>query len=207
MTDQPDMDAEAVLALLSERRALLEGHFRLSSGLHSSRYLQCARALQHPADAEALGRALADQWRAAARAGSRSHEVDAVVSPAIGGIVIGHEVGRALGVRALFVERPSGAAEGMVLRRGFHLADGERVLLVEDVVTTGRSTLEAAAAVCAGGAEPRGVACIANRSAADRLGDLPLVALADLDIPTWEPAGCPLCRQNIPLDKPGSRPT
>jgi orotate phosphoribosyltransferase len=184
---------------MSGAGALLEGHFRLSSGLHSPRYLQCAVALQHPALAEQLGSALATAWRSTASA-----TPDLVVSPALGGLIIGHETGRGLGIRACFTERVEGV---MTLRRGFRIEAEEGVLLVEDVITTGRSTLETEAVVRQAGGKPLGVACIANRSDKERLGDLPLVSLVRLDIPAFEPAECPLCAAGEPITKPGSRPS
>jgi len=193
------MTEQQALALLGEAGALLYGHFRLSSGLHSPRYLQCAAALQHPVIAEQLGGALAARWSA------EGHPLpDLVVSPALGGLIIGHEVGRGLGVRACFTERVEGE---MTLRRGFHIEPNEGVLLVEDVITTGRSTQETAVAVCQAGGIPLGIACIANRSGKPHLGDLPLLSLVQLDIPTYEPSACPLCAKGEEVVKPGSRPT
>lgn len=193
------MSDQQIIELLTESGALLDGHFRLSSGLHSARYLQCAVALQHPSLAEKLGRALADRWR-----NSGSPQISTVVSPALGGVVIGQEVGRALGTRACFTERVDGE---MALRRGFQLGPGLSVLVVEDVVTTGRSTLETIDVIRFCGGEPVGVACIANRSGKDTVGELPLVSLVRLDIPTYEEAGCPQCAAGDPIVKPGSRPT
>jgi orotate phosphoribosyltransferase len=192
------MTEHDVLELMTETGALLDGHFKLSSGLHSPRYLQCAVALQHPALAEKLGSALAG---ACSRTGL--NDVDLVVSPALGGLIIGHEVGRGLGVRACFTERVDGT---MTLRRGFRIEPDEGVLLVEDVITTGRSTLETEAVVRQSGGGPVGVACIANRSGKQQLGDLPLISLIPLDIPTYEPAECPLCAAGQEVTKPGSRP-
>lgn len=183
--------------LLRDSGALLEGHFLLSSGLHSPGYLQCALALQHPRLAERLGAAVAEKWR---RSGG---EVDAVASPALGGVIIGHEVGRALGVRALFTERQDGE---MTLRRGFRLEPGETVLVVEDVVTTGRSTRETLEVMRDAGALPQGVACIADRGGHSDLDGLPLTALLRLDIPTYAPETCPLCASGSVAIKPGSRP-
>lgn len=193
------MTENEVLDLMSGAGALLEGHFRLSSGLHSQRYLQCAVALQHPVIAEQLGGALAAKWGAAGHP-----RPDLVVSPALGGLIIGHETGRGLGVRACFTERVEGV---MTLRRGFQLEQGEKILLVEDVITTGRSTQETAVAVDKSGGIPIGVACIANRSGKPHLGDLPLVSLVELDIPTFEPTGCPMCAAGKEIIKPGSRPS
>ena len=192
------MTEEETLELLRESGALLTGHFELSSGLHSAGYLQCAVALQHAPLAEQLGASLADRWRSA-----NGEPISAVISPALGGVVIGHEVGRALGARALFTERVENT---MTLRRGFALEPAETLLLVEDVVTTGRSTGEVLDVIRELGAEPVGVACIANRSGEDSLGGLPIVSLVELAIPTFEPDACPDCDAGEPVEKPGSRP-
>ncbi len=187
--------ADAILNRFRRAGALLEGHFRLTSGLHSSGYLQCALVLQHPEDAAACGEAIAG------RAGGLG--VQTVISPAIGGIVIGQEVGRALGVRAIFTERQDGA---MTLRRGFALAPGEKVLVVEDVVTTGGSTRETMEVARAAGAQVVGAAAIIDRSGGQQQRiDVPFVALATLSLPTYEPAACPLCLAGQPVVKPGSR--
>jgi len=191
------MNPTEIAEVLSNANALLNGHFRLSSGLHSPQYLQCAVALQHPELAETLGAELADRWRA-----GDSDPVGVVISPALGGVIIGQEVGRALGTRACFTERVDGT---MVLRRGFAVEPGEAVLVVEDVITTGKSTLETIRAVQDCGGKPIGVGCIANRSGKDKVGDLPLVALVTLDIPTFDPEACPLCKAGHPIEKPGSR--
>lgn len=190
------MTSEAVLDLFRSRGALLEGHFILTSGLHSTGYLQCALILQHPADAEALGRALADKVRA------NGLEVDVVLSPAMGGLIIGHEVGRALGVRAIFAERQDGA---LTLRRGFRLEPGEKVLIVEDVVTTGKSTLETIKVAEDAGAVVVGAASIINRGGGDELGR-PYVSLADAKFPTFQPDAIPDYLRDVPAVKPGSRP-
>lgn len=187
--------ADDVLALFRQSGALLDGHFQLTSGLHSSGYLQCALVLQHPADAEALGRAIAGQVE---RLG-----VQAVLSPALGGLIIGHEVARALGVRAIFAERQDGR---LALRRGFTLAPGERVLIIEDVVTTGGSTRETIEVARAAGAEVVGAASIIDRSGGQAALGAPYHALVSLPLPTYEPASCPLCAQGTPAVKPGSRP-
>lgn len=185
----------AVLDLFRRCGALLEGHFALSSGLHSGGYLQCARVLQHPRRAEALGAALAE----AAAAGRPA----AVLSPALGGLVIGHEVARACGARALFAERVDGR---LTLRRGFALAPGERVLIVEDVVTTGGSTRETMAVARTAGGEVVGTAAIIDRSGSTVRFDAPLYVLATVDWPSYDPRDCPLCARGTPMDKPGSRP-
>lgn len=191
------MTADSVLDLFRQRGALLEGHFVLSSGLHSTGYLQCALILQHPADAEALGRALGEKVRAA------GHVVDVVLSPAMGGLIIGHEVGRALGVRAIFAERVDGA---LTLRRGFRIEPGERVLVVEDVVTTGKSTLETVVVAEQAGATVVAAASIINRGGGDGLA-LPYVSLADARFPTYAPDALPESLRDVPVVKPGSRPT
>ena len=189
------MDRDATLALFRRAGALLEGHFKLSSGLHSPGYLQSALVLQNPADAATLGAAL----------GARSAALgpDVVLSPALGGVVIGHEVGRALRVRAIFAERSDGA---LTLRRGFSIGPGERVLVVEDVVTTGKSTRETIEVAEAAGARVVGAAAIIDRSADPTDLPVPFQALAQLSLPTYEPSRCPLCAEGLPLTKPGSRP-
>jgi orotate phosphoribosyltransferase len=186
--------AADVLKLFRDSGALLEGHFRLSSGLHSGGYLQCALVLQHPAHAESLGRAIADRVRQLA--------AQAVLSPALGGIVIGQEVGRALGVRALFAERQGGT---LTLRRGFALARGERVLVVEDVVTTAGSTRETIDVARNAGASVVGAASIIDRGAEPNRLDVPFEPLVRHPLPTWDAAACPLCQQGVPIVKPGSR--
>jgi orotate phosphoribosyltransferase len=190
----PSQTADSVLDLFRRVGALLEGHFRLTSGLHSPGYLQCALVLQHPGDAEACGEAIADRVRGLG--------AEVVLSPALGGIVIGQEVARALGVRAMFAERQDGA---LVLRRGFTLGAGEKVLVVEDVVTTGGSTRETIAVARAAGAEVVGAASIIDRSGGRQPIDVPYHALATIDLPTYDPAECPLCAKGIPVVKPGSR--
>jgi orotate phosphoribosyltransferase len=187
------MNQEAVLDVFRSSGALLEGHFRLSSGLHSTGYLQCALVLQHPQSAEALGAALAARCQALG--------ATVVLSPALGGIVIGQEVGRALGVRAIFAERQEGT---LTLRRGFALAPTDRVLVVEDVVTTGGSTRETMHVASAHCATVVGAASIIDRGAETNLG-VPYLALVRHHIPTFDPSQCPLCQQGQPIVKPGSR--
>jgi orotate phosphoribosyltransferase len=188
--------------LLSEfhrRGAVLEGHFLLTSGLHSPRYVQCARVLMDPVFATELGAALGAELRPllAGRA------VGAVVAPALGGILVAHEVARALGCRALFTERQDGA---MRLRRGFALERGEGVVVVEDAVTTGGSTREVIDAVRQAGAEVIAVGCLIDRSAGVDLG-VPHRSLIRLEVPTWTAEACPLCAQGSRPEKPGSRPS
>jgi orotate phosphoribosyltransferase len=187
------MHADAVLALFRASGALLEGHFRLSSGLHSGGYLQCALVLQEPRDAAAVGSALAESVRGLAPG--------VVLSPAIGGIVIGHEVARALGVRAIFAERQDGH---LTLRRGFALHPGERVLVVEDVLTTGLSTRETIEVARAAGASVVGAAAIIDRSESPGL-DVPFESLARYTVRNYPPDACPMCAEGQPVVKPGSR--
>jgi orotate phosphoribosyltransferase len=190
------MNTDEVLERFRRTGALLEGHFVLTSGLHSASYLQCALVLQHPREAEALGRAIAERVRGEA--------VETVVTPAIGGIVIGWEVARALGVRSIWTEREAGK---MTLRRGFTVGRGESVLVVEDVVTTGGSTRETADAMREAGARVIGAASIIDRSGGRADVGVPRLALATLDVPTYAPANCPLCAEGLPAIKPGSRKT
>ena len=186
--------ADSVLDRFRQSGALLEGHFRLTSGLHSPGYLQCALVLQHPAEAEACGAEIAGRVRGL--------EAQVVLSPALGGIVIGQEVGRALGVRAIFAERQDGK---LMLRRGFSLAPGERVLVVEDVVTTGGSTRETIDVARAAGALVVGAASIIDRSGGQQSLDVPYHALATIALPTYQPEACPMCAAGQPVVKPGSR--
>ena len=188
------MHDSTILDLFRQSGALLEGHFRLSSGLHSDRYLQSALVLQYPEFAEQLGRELADR--------TTHLQPTVVLSPALGGIVIGQEVGRALSVRAIFAERENGT---LTLRRGFTLSSSDRVLIVEDVLTTGGSTKETGAVAEGFGAHVVGAACIVDRgSDPGRLG-LPLQALVRLEVPTYSADACPMCAKGEPVVKPGSR--
>ena len=188
------LDAATVLDRFRRVGALLEGHFRLTSGLHSPGYLQCARVLQHPHEAEACGVALAERLRGLG--------AQVVLSPALGGIVIGQEVGRALAIRAIFAERQDGR---LTLRRGFTIEPGEKVLVVEDVVTTGGSTRETIDVARAAGAVVVGAGAIVDRSGGLRQLDVPFHALVAVSLPTYEPEACPLCRAGQPVVKPGSR--
>jgi orotate phosphoribosyltransferase len=188
------MTRDELLDLYRTSGALLEGHFRLTSGLHSPGYLQCALVLQHPAHAEALGRAIADRVR--------NLRATVVLSPALGGVVIGQEVGRALGVRAMFAERQEGR---LALRRGFTLAPDDRVLVVEDVMTTGGSTRETIEVAKAAGGQVVGTASIVDRSGGTIRFDVPFTALLEIALPTYEADQCPLCAQGLAVVKPGSR--
>jgi orotate phosphoribosyltransferase len=190
--------AGSILDLFRETGAYLNGHFRLTSGLHSSEYLQCARVLQYPAHAERLGAQLADRLRAL------SDKVDVVVSPAMGGLIIGHEVARALGVRFLFTEREGGK---MTLRRGFSLEPGEAAVVVEDVITTGGSTREVVDLLNAAGAKAVAAGSVIDRSGGKADVGVPRVALATLEVVAYTAESCPLCQQGVPIAKPGSRAT
>jgi orotate phosphoribosyltransferase len=181
-----------VIEQLKESSALLEGHFLLSSGRHSNRYCQCAKLLQYPDRAAKVLAVVAEKLK--------DTPVDIVVGPAMGGIIVAYELGRQLGVPAIFTEREDGK---MTLRRGFEVHAGQRVLITEDVVTTGKSSLETIDALQQYGVEIVGIACIANRSKED-IG-YPILDAIKLDIESWEPENCPLCKQGIPFVKPGSR--
>lgn len=191
------MTDDEILAEFRAADALLEGHFILSSGLRSPRYLQCARVLMDPARAERLARELAAKLPAQVR-----EQVEAVVSPAMGGVIIGHEMGRALDRPAMFVERPQGAFE---LRRGFRLKPGEHVLLVEDVVTTGLSSREAIAAIEEAGGKVIGACSLVDRSGGKADLGVPYTALIRIDVPTYEADAVPPELAAIPPVKPGSR--
>jgi orotate phosphoribosyltransferase len=188
------MESSAVLSLFRESGALHEGHFKLSSGLHSAGYLQCALVLQHPVHAETFGRALADKLRSAG--------ATVVLSPAMGGLIIGHEVGRALGVRAIFAERQDGA---LTLRRGFSLTPEDRVVVIEDVVTTGLSTRETIVCANATGATVVGAGSIIDRSGGASALPVPFSSLAQYVVATHQPDVCPMCAAGQPVTKPGSR--
>ena len=174
--------------------ALLEGHFILSSGLHSPNYLQCALALQFPADAAKFGRAIAEQFKDA--------NIETVASPAIGGLIIGYAVAAALNVRFIWTERQDGV---MTLRRGFSVKTGERILVVEDVITTGGSTRECIEALEANGAKVVGAASVIDRSNGAADVGVPRVALVSMQVPSYKPEDCPLCKNGDIAYKPGSR--
>ena len=188
------LSSSQVLDLFRRVGALLEGHFKLSSGLHSPGYLQSALVLQYPREAEALGAALGDAVHPL--------RPEVVMSPALGGIVIGQEVGRALNVPALFAERQDGK---LSLRRGFSLAPGTRVLVVEDVVTTGGSTRETMDVATAAGGVVVGAASIIDRSGGDQGLSVPYSSLAQVAFPTYQPDACPMCAAGSTAIKPGSR--
>ena len=195
------MTEREVLEIFQKSGALLSGHFRLSSGLHSSEYLQCALVLQYPDLAENLCRELASRLEL------RGSKIDAVVSPAIGGIIVGQEVAKVLGGRAIFCEREE---DKMKLRRGFKIEKKEKVVIVEDVITTGSSVKEIIKIVQGIGGKVEGIGVIVDRSKpslSDELAtlNLPLNSLLRIDIETYSPEECPICKKGIPLQKPGSR--
>ncbi|MGB9182108.1 MAG: orotate phosphoribosyltransferase [Pyrinomonadaceae bacterium] len=188
------MQPEEVIERFRRTGALLEGHFILTSGLHSTQYLQCALVLQHPAEAESFGRALSQKFQ--------GQGIEAVASPAIGGLIIGYEVARQLGARFIWTEREQGT---MTLRRGFTVRPGESFLVVEDVITTGGSTLETIETLRGAGARIVGAASIIDRSSGRADVSVPRQSLATLDVPAIAPDACPLCARGIPAIKPGSR--
>lgn len=190
------MTQDDVLRIFKEAGALLEGHFRLTSGLHSDRYLQCALVLQYPKKAEMLGRALA------ARLSEVAALPEKVVAPALGGILVAHEVGKAFDVPAVFAERQDGA---LTLRRGFKILTGQKCLVVEDVVTTGGSTRETMEVVRNCGGVVLAAGSLIDRSGGRTDLGVPRVALAVLDVPAYPPENCPLCKTGSPAVKPGSR--
>lgn len=188
------MIEKEILNIFTETGAILKGHFKLSSGLHSGQYLQCAKVLQHPKHAEMLCNALAKRFK--------NEKISAVVAPALGGVVVSYEVARALGVRSLFTERVEGK---MTLRRGFRLDKKEKVLVAEDVITTGRSTKEVLEVVRSTGASIVGVGSLIDRSKGKVNFDVPFKSLVKIDIPAFKPEICPLCKDKTPITKPGSR--
>jgi orotate phosphoribosyltransferase len=187
------MTRDEILTLFKESRALLEGHFQLTSGLHSASYFQCAKVLQYPANASLLCGLIADAFR--------TQRVDAVIAPALGGIVVGQEVGRQLNIRTMFAERKEGT---MQLRRGFEIAPGERILVCEDVVTTGGSVDEVIAIVTRSDGHVVGVGAVVDRSGGKVTFPAFFPALR-MEVVTYQPDACPLCRQGLPVEKPGSR--
>jgi orotate phosphoribosyltransferase len=186
---------ERALQIFAENKALLDGHFLLSSGLHSARYMQCALVLQNPEASEELCKAIAEKFK--------GDKVDFVIGPALGGILVSYELARHLGVRSLFAERDNGV---MTLRRGFAINPGERCIITEDVVTTGKSTNEVADVVRSFGAKVVGVASLVDRSGGKANLPARLESALKIEIETWQPENCPLCKKGIAAVKPGSRP-
>lgn len=191
----------SVLPIFTATGAYLKGHFRLTSGLHSGEYLQCAKVLAYPDHAAQFGAGLAERIRTLVP----DTPIDLVVSPAIGGLIIGHEVARALKVRAFFAERDAATRE-MTLRRGFQIEPGERAVVIEDVITTGGSTREVIQLLTQLGAQVLASGSIIDRSGGTAEVGTPRVALEVLHPITYPPEDCPLCRDGIPVAKPGSRP-
>ncbi len=188
------MTEKEVSAIFRKTGAVLEGHFRLSSGLHSGKYLQCARALQYPEYAESLCKALANKFK--------DEKINIVIAPALGGILVSYEVARALGAKSLFTERLEGK---MTLRRGFELGRNDNVLVVEDVVTTGLSTKEVIEVVKSYNSRLIGIGCLVDRSKEKIDFKTRFESLIKINIPTFRPEACPFCRKKIPVVKPGSR--
>ncbi|MFH1941494.1 MAG: orotate phosphoribosyltransferase [bacterium] len=185
---------DEILAIFKETGALLEGHFILTSGLHSGRYFQCAKVFQYPWHAESLCRGIADRFR--------DEKIDLVISPAVGGIVVGQEVARILNVRSIFTERVEGK---MTLRRGFEVTEGERVLVVEDVTTTGGSVKEVVGTVKERGVEVVAVAAVVDRSGGKAEFGVPYFSLFQMAVQNFPPDACPMCKSGGVAVKPGSR--
>jgi orotate phosphoribosyltransferase len=189
------------ISLLKDSEAMLEGHFLLSSGRHSDRYFQCARLLQYPDRAAEALAGVAERLREDMRTGKIA--LDAIVGPAMGGIIVAYELGRQLGLPAFFTERDDTGK--MVLRRGFEVSAGQKILIAEDVVTTGKSSGESAEVLAGLGAEVCALACVVDRRAEGVPVSWPLYAACKVDVGNWESENCDLCRQGIPVVKPGSR--
>ena len=188
------MTEKEIIGILEQSGALLSGHFQLRSGLHSNRFFQAALLLQYPDKAEVVCRHLAEAYR--------NTPVDAVISPAVGGLIVGQEVARALGCRAIFADKEDGQ---LVLKRGFSIRPGEKILVAEDVVTKGGRVQQTIDLVRAKGGDVVGVAVIVDRSGGDAKFDVPFHSVLKLTLPTYDPAECPLCRQGLPIDRPGSK--
>lgn len=188
------LSQKEIWTIFTQSDALLTGHFRLTSGLHSDRYVQCARVLMWPDRAEVLCRELANRLE--------EKNIDVVVGPALGGVILAYEMARQLGAQALFTERENGI---MTLRRGFTIQAGQRVLVVEDVITTGGSAQEVVDLMGQAGAEVVGVASLVDRSNGRVQMGTPLSTLLPVEVSAYSPVGCPLCRDGLPLVKPGSR--
>jgi len=193
------MKQEEIFKIFRETNALLSGHFELRSGLHSDQFFQCALVLQHPRIAERLCKAVVEKLRA-----ERGHslQVQGVISPALGGIPVGHEIGRAFGVRAIFAEKDAGK---LVLRRAFEVKSGEHFVVAEDVVTRGGRVQEVIDIVKERGGIVEAILVLVNRSGGRAQFDAPLCSLLEWEPSTWQPAECPLCKQGVPVDHPGSK--
>jgi orotate phosphoribosyltransferase len=189
-----EMEKKKAIALFEKTGALLDGHFLLTSGLHSPQYFQCAKVLQYPKHTELFCQDIVKNFK--------GEKIDCVVSPAVGGLIVGQECARLLGCRAIFAERENGV---MSLRRGFEIGHDERVLVVEDVVTTGGSVKEVVELVKGAGAEIAGIGFIVDRSGGKRIFEEPHFSVFQMDVVTYKPDACPLCAENEPAIKPGSR--
>lgn len=187
---------DKTLELLKKSDALLEGHFILSSGKHSNRYIQCAKLIENPVYCEEVAKIIADKLKEA------GVEVDLCVGPAMGGVIISYELARALGVKAIFTERENGQ---MTLRRGFHIEKGMKVIIVEDVITTGKSSFETVDVIKGCGAEVVALTSIVNRSNKDEINNLPIISATKIDVETWDEDQLPEEIKKIPATKPGSR--
>ena len=188
------MTEEQIVKILKESGALLTGHFQLRSGLHSDHFFQAALLLQYPDKAEVVCRHLAGKFAKV--------EIETVISPAVGGLIVGQEVARALGCRAIFADKEDGQ---LVLKRGFRIRKGEKVLVAEDVVTKGGRVQQTIDLVRSFGGDVVGVAVIVDRSGGDAKFDVPFYSALKLDLPTFDPAACPLCAKKLPIDRPGSK--
>lgn len=187
---------DKTLELLKKSDALLEGHFILSSGKHSNRYIQCAKLIENPVYCEEVAKIIADKLK------EEGIEVDLCVGPAMGGVIISYELARALGVKAIFTERENGQ---MTLRRGFHIEKGMKVIIVEDVITTGKSSFETVDVIKGCGAEVLALTSIVNRSNKDEINNLPIISATQIDVETWDEDQLPEEIKKIPATKPGSR--
>lgn len=187
---------DKTLELLKKSDALLEGHFILSSGKHSNRYIQCAKLIENPVYWEEVAKIIADKLK------EEGIEVDLCVGPAMGGVIISYELARALGVKAIFTERENGQ---MTLRRGFHIEKGMKVIIVEDVITTGKSSFETVDVIKGCGAEVLALTSIVNRSNKDEINNLPIISATKIDVETWDEDQLPEEIKKIPATKPGSR--
>lgn len=189
------MKRDDILSLLKETGAWKKGHFLLSSGRHGDQYIQCAKLFENPLHGQLIGKALAEIFA--------DRDIDTVAGPAMGGILLAYDVGRSLGKKVIFAERAEGK---MTFRRGFELSPGEKVLLVEDVITTGGSIKEVAELIKSAGAEVVAMGSIVRRKSPDVEVDLDVTALIELEVPSYAPDECPLCKEGTPAVKPGSRP-
>ncbi len=188
------MTEQEIVKVLEDSKALLTGHFQLRSGLHSNRFFQAALLLQYPDKAEIVCKHLAESFA--------GEQIETVISPAVGGLIVGQEIARALGCRAIFADKEDGE---LVLKRGFTLRPGEKVLVAEDVVTKGGRVQQTIDLVRSMGAEVVAVAVIVDRSGGDAKFDVPFHSALKLTLPTYDPADCPLCREGLPIDRPGSK--